>query len=104
MSKTEGSGTPVTLGAADPEITNIKTGGSSMCYTTREACQRAVDKYEDDKVYSDYTAYIEKIKGGALSKLSLGDFGCIAIFECKNSDYHLGFKGIQLKEVYIFPA
>lgn len=103
LPRTKGAGTPVTLGPADPEVTEVSPGGSSQCHAISSECDKAVDKYEDDKVYTEYTSYTQDISANDdfVAVATFGKAGCAAMFSCDNDNYGLGFTGNQLKKMYV---
>lgn len=100
MPHTVGAGTPVTVGPADPEVTEVKTGGSSQCREITAECDKAVDKYEDDGMYTKYTSYTQDISydDSVVAAFTFGEAGCAAMFSCDNDNYGMGFTGRQLKK------
>lgn len=92
-----GAGTPVTLQTANPSQTSANNKGSSQCGSLDDACDRAVAKYEDDRVYDKRTSYTARGEHVA-NILYWMDAGCTAIFTCKNDDYGFGMTGAQIKE------
>lgn len=92
---TEGLGVPVTIATPLPTQTDGNNKGSSMCKTIGDACDRAFLQYDDDTVYTDYTAYNAQVLSGLLPALTFNKAGCTAIFEC--DDYGIGMKGVDIK-------
>jgi hypothetical protein len=90
------AGSAVTLQAANPSQTAGNDKGSSNCGSIGDACTRAWEKYEDDRVYDEYTAYTASLKGSILNAFTFGQAGCTAIFEC--DDYGFGMTGAQIKD------
>lgn len=95
VTKTVGVGTPSTVQPATPSQTKSNHSGSSQCHSIDDACDRAVEQYEDDLVYRDYTAYTAKIHSGIIMAATFGKAGCTAMFTCDN--YDDGMSGRNIK-------
>ncbi|KAI1024966.1 hypothetical protein LB504_009635 [Fusarium proliferatum] len=70
--------------------------GDGLSKGLREACDRAINKYEDNTVYSDYASRYSRSTKGILVAASVGQAACIAKFQCDN--YGIGMKGSDIKE------
>ncbi|KAF5531074.1 hypothetical protein FMEXI_13173 [Fusarium mexicanum] len=99
-----GVGEPSTVSTPLPSQTAVDNDGSGQCGTgdglskkgLREACDRAIDKFEADTVYSDYASRYSRLTKGILVAASFGQAACVAKFQC--DDYGIGMKGSDIKE------
>ncbi|KPM35284.1 hypothetical protein AK830_g11277 [Neonectria ditissima] len=104
VTMTEGLGDPATLSTPVPTQTAVDNDGSGQCGTSDslskkglgEACDRAINAFEDDVVYTGYTTRYSRSKKGILIVASVGQAGCIAKFSC--DDYGIGMSGKLIKE------
>ncbi|KLO80190.1 uncharacterized protein LW93_6386 [Fusarium fujikuroi] len=104
ITQSVGVGEPSTVSTPLPSQTAVDNDGGGQCGTgdglskkgLREACDRAIDKYEDDTIYSDYTSRYSRSTKGILVAASVGQAACIAKFQC--DDYGIGMKGSDIKE------
>lgn len=95
ITMTNGLGTPVTISTPVPTQTAGNNDGAGSCTNMDDACDRAYSKYEDDVVYTDYTAYTASVQSGILMVATFGTAGCTAMFEC--DDYGIGMTGAEIK-------
>ncbi|KAF5677742.1 hypothetical protein FDENT_9167 [Fusarium denticulatum] len=99
-----GVGKPSTVSTPLPSQTAVDNGGGGQCGTgnslskrgLREACDRAINKFEDDTIYSEYASRYSRSTKGILVAASFGQAACIAKFQC--DDYGIGMKGSDIKE------
>lgn len=96
ITMTEGLGTPMTLSTPLPSQTDGNNKGAGSCPNMDDACDRAYAQYEDNTIYTDYTAYTAKVKTGILVAATFGTAGCTAMFEC--DDYGIGMSGADIKD------
>ncbi|SPJ78516.1 uncharacterized protein FTOL_06905 [Fusarium torulosum] len=96
---TAGSGTPSTIRPADPVQTDGNNKGSSQCHAIDNACDRAIDNFKDDVIYTEFASYYARIKSGFIIVASLGQAGCVVEFDC--DDWSVGgLNGRQIKDAY----
>jgi hypothetical protein len=96
---TEGSGTASTIRPADPVQTDGNNKGSSQCHSIDNACDRAIDNFKDDVIYTEFASYYARIKSGIIVVASFGQAGCVVEFDC--DDWSVGgLNGKQIKEEY----
>ncbi|KAF4435913.1 hypothetical protein FACUT_6832 [Fusarium acutatum] len=99
-----GVGEPSTVSTPFPSQTAVDNDGGGQCGTgdglskkgLREACDRAINKFDDDAIYSDYASRYSRSTKGILVAASFGQAACIAKFQC--DDYGIGMKGSDIKE------
>ncbi|KAG9498086.1 hypothetical protein J7337_010977 [Fusarium musae] len=104
ITQSVGVGEPSTVSTPLPSQTAVDNDGGGQCGTgdglskkgLREACDRAISKFEDDTIYSDYASRYSRSTKGILVAASFGQAACIAKFEC--DDYGIGMKGSDIKE------
>ncbi|KAI1067932.1 hypothetical protein LB506_012988 [Fusarium annulatum] len=104
ITQSVGVGEPSTVSTPLPSQTAVDNDGGGQCGTSdglskkglREACDRAIDKYEDDTIHSDYTSRYSRSTKGILLAASVGQAACIAKFQ--GDDYGIGMKGSDIKE------
>ncbi|KAF9776817.1 hypothetical protein IL306_004935 [Fusarium sp. DS 682] len=103
ITQSVGYGEPSTVSTPLPSQTAVDTDGGGQCGTgdglskkgLREACDRAINQFEDDTVYADYASRYSRSKKGILVAASVGQAACIAKFQC--DDYGIGMKGSDIK-------
>jgi hypothetical protein len=101
---TVGLGDASTVSTPVPTATNVNGDGSDICSSSDKnvrnalagACVAALDKFEDDKVYTNYVSRYERM-GSILKVLSMGQAGCTVQFSC--DDYGIGMKGSDIKDL-----
>ncbi|KAG7409136.1 hypothetical protein Forpe1208_v011235 [Fusarium oxysporum f. sp. rapae] len=104
ITQSVGVGEPSTLSTPLPSQTAVDNDGGGQCGTgdglskkgLREACDRAINKFDDDTIYSDYVSRYSRSTKGILVAASVGQAACIAKFQC--DDYGIGMKGSDIKE------
>ncbi|KAF5591875.1 hypothetical protein FPANT_5547 [Fusarium pseudoanthophilum] len=104
ITQSVGVGEPSTVSTPLPSQTAVDNDGGGQCGTgdglskkgLRDACDRAINKFEDDTIYSDYASRYSRSTKGILVAASFGQAACIAKFEC--DDYGIGMKGSDIKE------
>ncbi|KAM5344555.1 hypothetical protein ACJ41O_013090 [Fusarium nematophilum] len=104
VTDTHGLGDPTTLSTPVPTQTAVDNDGSGQCGTgdklsskgLGEACNRAIDAFEDNVVYTGYTTRYSRSNKGLLMVASMGQAACIAKFSC--DDYGIGMSGKLIKE------
>ncbi|CVL08968.1 uncharacterized protein FMAN_11752 [Fusarium mangiferae] len=104
ITQSVGVGEPSTVTTPLPSQTAVDNDDGGQCGTgdglskkgLREACDRAINKYEDNTVYSDYASRYSRSTKGILVAASVGQAACIAKFQCDN--YGIGMKGSDIKE------
>ncbi|KAH7004289.1 hypothetical protein EDB82DRAFT_571302 [Fusarium venenatum] len=96
---TQGSGTASTIRPADPVQTDGNNKGSSQCHSIDNACDRAIDNFRDDVIYTEFASYYARIKSGFIIVPTFGQAGCVVEFDC--NDWSVGgLNGKQIKEEY----
>jgi hypothetical protein len=96
---TAGSGTPSTIRPANPVQTDGNNKGSSQCHSIDNACDRAIDNFKDDVIYTEFASYYARIKSGIIVVASFGQAGCVVEFDC--DDWSVGgLNGRQIKDAY----
>ncbi|KAF5987632.1 hypothetical protein FCOIX_896 [Fusarium coicis] len=104
ITQSVGVGEPSTVSTPLPSQTAVDNDGGGQCGTgdglskkgLREACDRAINKFEDDTIYSEYASRYSRSTKGILVAASFGQAACIAKFQC--DDYGIGMKGSDIKE------
>jgi hypothetical protein len=104
ITQSVGVGEPSIVSTPLPSQTAVDNDGGGQCGTgdglskkgLREACDRAINKFEDDTMYSDYASRYSRSTKGILVAASVGQAACIAKFQC--DDYGIGMKGSDVKE------
>ncbi|KAF4335490.1 hypothetical protein FBEOM_10667 [Fusarium beomiforme] len=104
ITQTVGYGEPSTVSTPLPSQTAVDNDGGGQCGTAdglskkglREACDRAINQFEDDTVYTGYASRFSRSKKGILVAASVGQAACIAKFQC--DDYGIGMRGSAIKE------
>ncbi|KAF5646030.1 hypothetical protein F52700_1979 [Fusarium sp. NRRL 52700] len=99
-----GVGEPSTVSTPLPSQTAVDNDGGGQCGTgdglskkgLRETCDRAINKFDDNTVYSEYASRYSCSTKGILVAASVGQAACIAKFQC--DDYGIGMKGSDIKE------
>ncbi|SPJ78849.1 uncharacterized protein FTOL_07240 [Fusarium torulosum] len=100
----EGLGEPRTIETPVPTQTAVDNNGGGQCGTSDglskqglgDACDGAINHFEDDTIYTGYTTRYDRSKKGILMLASAGQAGCIAKFSC--DDYGIGMSGKHIKE------
>ncbi|KAF5555321.1 hypothetical protein FNAPI_6177 [Fusarium napiforme] len=103
VTATVGLGEASTVSTPLPTATNWNGDGSSICSSGDKnvgnavagACEAALNKFEDDTVYTDYVSRYERT-GSILKVLTFGKAGCTVQFSC--DDYGIGMKGKDIKD------
>ncbi|KAF4963500.1 hypothetical protein FSARC_8509, partial [Fusarium sarcochroum] len=103
VTATAGYGTPSTVSTPLPSQTAVDNDGNGQCGTSDslsksglgDACNRAINSFDDDTVYTGYTTRYSRSTKGLLMAASFGQAACIAKFEC--DDYGIGMKGSDIK-------
>jgi hypothetical protein len=104
ITQSVGVGEPSTVSTPLPSQTAVDNDGGGQCGTgdglskkgLREACDRAINKFEDDTIYSEYASRYSRSTKGILVAASFGQAACMAKFQC--DDYGIGMKGSDIKE------
>lgn len=99
---TGGYGDPSTVSTPLPTQTAVDNNGGGQCGTSDklskdglgEACDRAINEFDADTVYTGYATRYSRSKKGILMAASFGQAACIAKFEC--DDYGIGMKGSDI--------
>jgi hypothetical protein len=99
-----GLGPARTLATPVPTQTAVDNDGSGQCGTSDglskgglgEACDRAINEFEDNTIYTGYTSRYSRSQKGILMLVSAFQAGCIANFSC--DDYGIGMSGKLIKE------
>jgi hypothetical protein len=103
ITQSVGVGEPSTVSTPLPSQTATDNNGGGQCGTAdslskqglREACDRAIDQFEDGVVYTGYTSRYSRLTKGILMTASFGKAACVAKFEC--DDYGIGMAGSDIK-------
>ncbi|EKJ79606.1 hypothetical protein FPSE_00291 [Fusarium pseudograminearum CS3096] len=98
-----GVGQPSTVSTPLPSQTAVDNDGGGQCGTAdslskqglREACDRAIDQFEDGVVYTGYASRYSRSDKGILMPASFGKAACVAKFECDH--YGIGMAGSDIK-------
>jgi hypothetical protein len=106
---TIGYGDPSTVSTHLPTQTTVDNDGSGQCGTSDklskddlgDACDRAINDFDADTIYTGYTTRYSRSKKGILMAVSFGQAACIAKFEC--DDYGIGMKGSDIIAAYVEP-
>lgn len=106
---TIGYGDPSTVSTPLPTQTAVDNDGSGQCGTSDklskdglgDACDRAINDFDADTIYTGYTTRYSRSTKGLLFAASLGYAACIAKFEC--DDYGIGMKGSDITAAYVEP-
>ncbi|PCD36038.1 hypothetical protein AU210_008590 [Fusarium oxysporum f. sp. radicis-cucumerinum] len=104
VTATVGLGEASTVSTPLPTATNWNGDGSSICSSGDKnvrnavagACEAALNKFEDDTLYTDYVSRYERM-GSILKVLTFGKAGCTVQFSC--DDYGIGMKGKDIKDL-----
>ncbi|KAG5796282.1 hypothetical protein H9Q69_004708 [Fusarium xylarioides] len=104
VTATVGLGEASTVSPPLPTATNWNGDGSSICSSgdknvrnaVARACEAALNKFEDDTLYTDYVSRYERM-GSILKVLTFGKAGCTVQFSC--DDYGIGMKGKDIKDL-----
>ncbi|KAF5616191.1 uncharacterized protein FTJAE_13046 [Fusarium tjaetaba] len=104
ITQSVGVGEPSIVSTPLPSQTAVDNDGGGQCGTgdglskkgLREACDRAINKFEDDTIYNGYASRYSRSTKGILVAASFGQAACIAKFQC--DDYGIGMKGSDIKE------
>ncbi|PNP80420.1 hypothetical protein FNYG_06019 [Fusarium nygamai] len=99
-----GIGEVKTIATPVPTQTHVDNDGSGQCGTSDglsksglgDACDRAINEFQDDTIYTGYTTRYSRSKKGLLMVMSMGQAACIAKFSC--DDYGIGMSGKLIKE------
>ncbi|KAK2926411.1 hypothetical protein FoTM2_013277 [Fusarium oxysporum f. sp. vasinfectum] len=102
VTATGGYGAPSTVSTPLPSQTAVDNDGGGQCGTSDslskvgfgDACDRAIDGFDDDTVYTGYTSRYSRLTKGILMFASWGQAACVANFEC--DDYGIGMKGSDI--------
>ncbi|KAI3571124.1 meiotically up-regulated gene family-domain-containing protein [Fusarium oxysporum f. sp. albedinis] len=102
VTATGGYGAPSTVSTPLPSQTAVDNDGGGQCGTSDslskdgfgDACDRAINGFEDDTVYTGYTSRYSRLTKGILMFASWGQAACVANFEC--DDYGIGMKGSDI--------
>jgi hypothetical protein len=95
-------GAPLTVSTPLPSQTAVDNDGGGQCGTSDslskqgfgDACDRAINRFDADTVYTGYTSRYSRLTKGLLMAASVGQAACIAKFEC--DDYGIGMKGSDI--------
>ncbi|KAF4472913.1 hypothetical protein FALBO_192, partial [Fusarium albosuccineum] len=101
---TRGLGEAATLSTPVPTQTAVDNDGSGQCGTSDglsksglgDACDRAINEFDDNTIYKDYATRYSRSTKGILMVASMGQAACIAKFEC--DDYGIGMSGKDIKQ------
>ncbi|KAF9766562.1 hypothetical protein IL306_001016 [Fusarium sp. DS 682] len=104
VTATVGLGEASTVSTPLPTATNWNGDGSSICSSGDKnvrnavagACEAALNKFEDDTLYTNYVSRYENM-GSILKVLTFGKAGCTVQFSC--DDYGIGMKGKDIKDL-----
>ncbi|PNP55400.1 hypothetical protein FNYG_15508 [Fusarium nygamai] len=104
ITQSVGVGEPSTVSTPLPSQTAVDNDGGGQCGTgdglskkgLREACDRAINKFDDETIYRDYASRYSRSTKGILVAASFGQAACVAKFQC--DDYGIGMKGSDIKE------
>jgi hypothetical protein len=104
VTATVGLGEASTVSTPLPTATNWNGDGSSICSSGDKnvrnavagACEAALNKFEDDTLYTNYVSRYERM-GSILKVLTFGKAGCTVQFSC--DDYGIGMKGKDIKDL-----
>ncbi|KAF5247456.1 hypothetical protein FANTH_6364 [Fusarium anthophilum] len=99
---TGGYGAPSTVSTPLPSQTAVDNDGHGQCGTSDslskngfgDACDRAINGFDDDTVYTGFTSRYSRLTKGILMFASWGQAACVAKFEC--DDYGIGMKGSDI--------
>ncbi|KAI3571037.1 meiotically up-regulated gene family-domain-containing protein [Fusarium oxysporum f. sp. albedinis] len=102
VTATGGYGAPSTVSTPLPSQTAVDNDGGGQCGTSDslskdgfgDACDRAINGFDDDTVYTGYTSRYSRLTKGTLMFASWGQAACVANFEC--DDYGIGMKGSDI--------
>ncbi|KAG8358740.1 hypothetical protein FVEN_g3760 [Fusarium venenatum] len=102
VTATAGYGEPSTVSTPLPSQTAVDNDGGGQCGTSDslskhgfgDACDRAINGFDDDTVYTSYTSRYSRLTKGILMVASVGQAACVAKFEC--DDYGIGMKGSDI--------
>ncbi|KAM0227734.1 hypothetical protein ACHAPO_011302 [Fusarium lateritium] len=102
VTATRGYGEPSTVSTPLPSQTAVDNDGNGQCGTSDslskhgfgDACDRAINEFDNDTVYTGYTTRYSRLSKGLLMAASFGQAACIAKFEC--DDYGIGMKGSDI--------
>ncbi|WZH42265.1 uncharacterized protein QYS62_003255 [Fusarium acuminatum] len=103
-----GIGETKTIATPVPTQTHVDNDGSGQCGTSDglsksglgDACNRAINMFDDNTVYTGYTTRFSRSSKGLLMVASMGQAACIAKFSC--DDYGIGMSGKLIKEADFF--
>ncbi|KAK7409426.1 hypothetical protein QQX98_008387 [Neonectria punicea] len=96
---TVGEGTPVTIRPPDATQTDANNKGSSQCHSIDDACDRAIAKFDDDFIYTEFASYYTRIKKGIIIVATFGQAGCVVEYDCDDWAQG-GMTGKQIKDAY----
>ncbi|KAF4453918.1 hypothetical protein F53441_3443 [Fusarium austroafricanum] len=99
-----GIGPSRTIATPVPTQTHVDNDGGGQCGTSDglsksglgDACDRAINEFNDDTIYTGYTTRYSRSSKGLLMVMSMGQAACIAKFSC--DDYGIGMSGKLIKE------
>ncbi|OBS20020.1 hypothetical protein FPOA_11741 [Fusarium poae] len=102
ITATVGYGEPSTVSTPLPSQTAVDNDGSGQCGTSDslskhgfgDACDRAINSFDADTVYTGFTSRYSQLRKGILMAASMGTASCLAKFEC--DDYGIGMKGSDI--------
>ncbi|RGP62728.1 hypothetical protein FSPOR_9115 [Fusarium sporotrichioides] len=102
VTATGGYGVPSTVSTPLPSQTAVDNDGGGECGTSDslskdgfgDACDRAINGFDDNTVYTGYTSRYSRLTKGILMFASMGQAACVAKFEC--DDYGIGMKGSDI--------
>ncbi|KAH7255976.1 meiotically up-regulated gene family-domain-containing protein [Fusarium tricinctum] len=102
VTATGGYGVPSTVSTPLPSQTAVDNDGGGECGTSDslskdgfgDACDRAINGFDDNTVYTGYTSRYSRLTKGILMFASVGQAACVAKFEC--DDYGIGMKGSDI--------
>ncbi|GKU10624.1 unnamed protein product [Fusarium langsethiae] len=102
VTATGGYGVPSTVSTPLPSQTAVDNGGGGQCGTSDslskdgfgDACDRAINGFDGDTVYTGYTSRYSRLTKGILMFATWGQAACVANFEC--DDYGIGMKGSDI--------
>ncbi|KAJ4263313.1 hypothetical protein NW762_006131 [Fusarium torreyae] len=105
VTETGGYGAPSTVSTPLPSQTAVDSDGGGQCETSDslskdgfgDACDRAINSFDDDTMYTGYTSRYSRLTKGILMVASWGQAACVVKFEC---DYY----GIRMKGIDIIEA
>ncbi|KAJ5901628.1 hypothetical protein N7495_002156 [Penicillium taxi] len=81
-----------------PTMTSWNPKGSSMCKHMGDHCEKAATNYSyhNSTVFKEYTSFYDAATSISLFTGSHDDYGCAAMFKCKDGKYDDGMTGEQI--------